>query len=35
MPEPDYNQGDPPGFWWWAIGLFLLFAVAALWTACR
>lgn len=35
MPEPNYNEGEPMGFWWWAIGLFLVFLVALLWASCR
>jgi hypothetical protein len=34
MPEPDYNAGDPPGFWPWFIALTLALALALWYAAC-
>jgi hypothetical protein len=34
VPEPDYNAGDPPGFWPWFVALTLALALALWYAAC-
>jgi hypothetical protein len=34
VPEPDYNAGDPPGFWPWFIALTLVLGLALWYAAC-
>jgi len=34
MPEPDYNQGESPPFWFLLAGLIALVAVAIIWGSC-
>lgn len=34
MPEPNYAGDDVPGFWWWIVGLALLFGLLLLFQGC-
>ena len=34
MPEPDYNLGEPPGFFPWFVALTIVIALALWYAAC-
>lgn len=34
MPEPDYNAGDPPGFWVWFLALAVAIGLALWYASC-
>jgi hypothetical protein len=34
MPEPDYNAGDPAGFWPWFVVLVLVLSLVLWYAAC-
>jgi hypothetical protein len=34
MPEPNYNAGDPPGFWPWFVAIVVLLSLLLWYAAC-